>query len=298
MRVQLVAATRLFAGSTNGLITLIIWNCPEYLHAELLRHKRLVFNWQSHRTASYDTDVEYYMPPVFLGRRRGMQAGPELEEEVARQARILWRDAARAAIDGSHALAELGVANEQCRRVLPSCHTMNGVITGTEDAWAKVLELRNHAAADSAMQLLAKDIQHMIASAPFTVGNWHRPFWTDELEGTPDWPYALAARIARVSWGEPKSNEKDVDLGKRLRNSTPPHWSPFEHLAEAAYDGETVTENRWDAWHSPIRPSALCSKPADIQMGLGWVNYRAKWEMEDDDDNRGDGNLIGGARWN
>lgn len=296
MNVELIAATRLFGGSTNGLITLVVRGCPEYLHAELLRHKRLVFNWQSHRTASYDEAVDYYTPPTFLGRRKGMQAGAELDEDVAKQARELWRDATRAAIDGSHALAELGVANEQCRRVLPACHTMNGVITGTEDAWAKVLELRDHPAADSAMQILARDIRAAIEDASFVVSNWHRPFWTDDLETNHDWVFALAARIARVSWGEPKSNAKDTDLGKRLRHSVPPHWSPFEHVAEGAYDPMTVQEDRWDAWHSPIRPSALCSKPEDIQLGLGWVNYRAKWESNEEQSN--DSNQTGGARQN
>lgn len=284
MRVQLAAATRPFAGASNGLVTLIAWDCPEYLHAELLRHKRLVHNWQSHRTASYDTEVEYYSPPTFLGRRKGMQAGEPLDERVAAEARMLWQQTARSAIDGSHALAELGVANEQCRRVLPACHTMNGVITATEDAWARVLELRNHPAADSAMQLLAIDIAQVIETATWEVSHWHRPFWTPDLEGTVDWVYALAARIARVSWGQPKSNDKDVDLGRRLRNSKPPHWSPFEHLAQVEYDADTIFQNRWDVWNSPIKASALCSKPADIAMGFGWVNYRAKWELEDYDD--------------
>jgi thymidylate synthase ThyX len=298
MRVELIAATRLFGGSTNGLITLVVRDCPEYLHAELLRHKRLVFNWQSHRTASYDETVDYYTPPLFLGRRRGMQAGEPLTDSASRQAQMIWQQAARAGIDGSHVLAELGVANEQCRRVLPACHTMNGVITGTEDAWERVLELRDHPAADSAMQLLAIDIRRAIDEAQFVVSSWHRPFWTNDLEASPNWIYALAARIARVSWGEPMSNDKDVGLGQRLRASQPPHWSPFEHLAEGVYDGDTVTQDRWDAWHSPIRPSALCSKPADIQMGLGWVNYRAKWENEEQTDDNSNRSGRTGARWN
>lgn len=262
MNVTCIAATRPTDEATNGLITLMTEDCPEYLHAELLRHKRLVHSWQSHRTGSYDKGVGFYTPPVFLARRKGMQAGVPLSPLRQTLARMVWHSSNTLAQAASAALERLDVANEQCRRVLPACHTMNGVITGTESAWQRVLDLRDHDQADSAMQLLALQIRREVETAPWKLGATHMPFVTEDVEADPDVWKICAARIARVSYGTPGAKANDLKLGERLLASK--HWSPFEHVADLS-DKAIVT-------------SALCCKKEDVWGVWHWQNLRAQTE--------------------
>ena len=268
-------------GATNGLLTFEIV-CSEYVHAELLRHKRLSFNWMSHRAAGVKrfAEIGHDVPVDFYQQGTGMGTGDPLPLDVQEKALNIWNEAYICSLAYAEQLQALGVCKSQALRVINPTHNMRGVVTGTEDAWIKVLALRNHAAADPAMQTLARGIAHVIERLHhengWIISERHTPYWTDDLADMGTDAYkVLIARIARVSYGQVRAREDDLALADRLLYNDPPHLSPAEHIAFAS--------------PAPIL-SAISSKEEDYyvktllidgySVGIGWDSYRAL--LEDD----------------
>jgi hypothetical protein len=131
------------------------------------------------------------------------------------------------------------------------------VVTATE--WENFFTQRlakvpdGRPAADAVFFELAHSMKiEMDASEPIELGphEWHAPYTTPEdyvdlLLAYPDWDplesckQISVARCAGVSYlnqDVQREHAKDLALYQRLVSADPPHWSPFEHVAQPAQD--------------------------------------------------------------
>ena len=265
--VKNILATRPGNSNGGGLITLYV-ECPEYLHSELNRHKRLSVNWVSHRTSAFTkTEINFYIPPKFFSRGKGMGSGPEMEEERWPEfLRTYWEDTCNRIEGTCRDLLTLGIAYEQVFRLLPATHMMKGIVTATEAAWDYVLNLRDAPSADISMQVLAKQIRAAITEGTWSNSNIHMPFWEDTLSDfqVEDQKKICAARCARISYGNIEARPGDLKLAESmiLRKE----WSPFEHIATIKSVGVCT-------------PSAINCKSEDVYEGRAWQSFRAELEL-------------------
>ena len=93
----------------------------------------------------------------------------------------------------------------------------------------------------------------------FSQTGWHLPYISQDdiewaLEKYPNWILALCqvsvARCARVSYlthDGVRDPSEDIALFNKLVGATPPHWSPLEHVARPARQGEEVLGN-FEGW--------------------------------------------------
>lgn len=277
---ELIAATRPKGQEGYGLATFQV-KVPVYVWTELLTHKRLARNASSSRAQSQKrhANMGWYTPPVFYEQGEFMQAGEPLPEEVQEAVRELWDGLHRTVYQGVsgidtyvRSLGFKGLAKEQINRPLGTTKMLTGVVTATEDAWRSVLALRKHPAADTAMQLLAYQLDEGLRTATWWHADWHIPF--DDNPAAPrdlleyrERAKVAAARLARVSNGKPGPGQRsDLELAEQLL--TDRHLSPFEHVARMEEMPPT---------------SAVCSVERDLWFGddysiRGWANFRADIE--------------------
>lgn len=275
MNVKLVKATAPSKGLENFALYTFMVEVPYYIWAELLTHKRMARNASSNRAMKVDKNIGlgFYSPEAFYEKGNGMSSGKPLPEDIQKKARAIWEDIWIKSVEASRALDELGVSKEQASRVLPTFKTMKGIVTGTKGFWETFFKLRDHEAADSAMQSLAKKIKSDVYNnSLISYSNEHCPFETpaDEDLLRKDKSKVWAARIARISYMGEGDVSKDIILGERLLSDG--HLSPFEHSAE---------------WKRSPLPSALHSQHdvdswketfGVIDYLYGWENDRAKLE--------------------
>jgi thymidylate synthase ThyX len=259
-----ILATRPALGVERGLITFRV-RVPSYIWTEILTHKRLARNASSARAQTSQRHIEmgYYQPQIFYQQGKGMEAGDPVDPQTQAAVEALWKGAWSAASFYVARLAELGIAKEQANRLLPPIKMVDGIITGTEDAWAAFLSLRLDSAADTAMQRFARSVAAVLPRLRWDYGLTHYP-----MVGGGEPVIVGAARIARVSYTG-KSRGDDEALAERLLKDR--HLSPFEHLARFVLNP---------------RPSALASKDGDYVTNprgqrWGWENYRAHIESEE-----------------
>lgn len=247
-------------GVGPGLATFVV-DVPAYVWMELLTHKRLARNASSARAQSHQRHAAmgYYVPTQWYRQGTWMSPGPVLDIDTNTTVTALvdayYADAERR-IAEIIAASDGGIAKEQINRLMPISRMMRGVVTATESAWRAVLALRDHPAADVAMQELAQQLRSGLETAEWRTGWKHLPFAEDG-----DW-MAAAARIARVSAGAPGPGQRsDAQLAQDLIDQR--HWSPFEHVAVYVM--------------SPAR-CALASTDDDLHHGMGWQNHRSTLE--------------------
>lgn len=275
-----VLATRPPGRSDRGLLTVEV-EVPLFVWVHLLTHKRLARNASSARAQSPARRLlkGFYTPKAWKSKGFHMTPGDELPAGLQAELTMRWERLHDHVAEEVHKMTLLaraagytGIANEQINRVFGTSQYMRGILTATEDAWAQIIALRDHAAADEATRDLAGMLRMALNGAEWVNAEAHVPYGADVEPGTPDqvWNRA-AARIARVSNGAPGAGRRsDDELAADLL--TEQHMSPFEHIA------------RWQP--SPL-PSALCSKPEDVMFvddndhefgHYGWENVRAVLE--------------------
>lgn len=253
INVELILATRGDEKSSNGIITFVI-DVPYYVWVEILTHRRFARNASSARAQKTNRhiDMGYYIPDVFYKQGDGMRSSDDgiEQQEVAKN---IYLDVWEYSIQAARKLSELGVAKEQSNRVISPIKMIRGIITGTEDGYKHFLKLRNNKNADKAMQIFARQISEKVDGITWKISKNHVPF--NDGKST----YGeVAARIARISYGNPQFGKTDKELGEKLIKDG--HWSPMESIA---------------FWTLLPKSSALCCKPEDLHFGFGWQTYRA-----------------------
>jgi thymidylate synthase ThyX len=199
--------------------------------------------------------------PTYWGKnQKGMQAEEQLDHGLRVEATRIWVAQAESAIKAAEDLASLGVHKQIANRVLEPFTTITVLVTGTKDAYSNFFALRNHKDAQPEIKGLAEAmLKSYTESHPHVlmVGDWHLPYVTvmdRECFQDLDYGHMLemllklsAARCARVSYlTHNKSNPdimQDLDLYAKLVGSSPGHFSPLEHQAEAMASAEYRSAN-------------------------------------------------------
>jgi hypothetical protein len=254
----------------------VLVECPVFVWAELLTHKRLARNASSSRAEGVQRHQAhgYYKPDVFYEVGVGMANGEPLPEQLQAATEAFWlsyhHDAYERVAAFNNWLKAQGVKGldkQQINRLLPTTKMLRSVVTATEAAWDAFFALRCDAAADPAMQEMALKIAHEVYCATWVSSRDHLPF----APGGDTFIEAAtlaAARIARTSHGAPGPGQRsDADLAADLLRMR--HLSPFEHCA-------------W--WTQHPNTSALCSHESDRDGAYyeycGWENHRSIIEHE------------------
>lgn len=189
------------------------------------------------------------LPVEFGANQRGMQAGEPLTGDDHDAALAAWLEARDHAVAAVEQLQELGVHKQVTNRILEPFMWHTVIVTATE--WDGFWEQRCSPLAQPEIRVAAEAMLAAYdASTPAEVGmgQWHTPYLRDE-DGDLDDETARqvsAARCARVSYlthdGQ-RDIDKDLELYERLVTARPPHWSPLEHVATPAAEGEQTLGN-------------------------------------------------------
>lgn len=267
MYANVIAATRIHPDATNGLITLEIEH-PEYVHAQTIRTSWLSPNYVSHRTSAFSNGVKFYVPDKFHAKGKGMTPGAESPADMQEYALETWLEACNMSWVYAKRMDDAGFAFEESFRLIAPPHLMRGVLTATEHSWRHFIALRTHKGADNAMQLWAYMVKEAIDDVEWQIGDEHIPYWSPELDQMVPLEKVKisAARCARVSFGEPGANPKDLKLAESMIARNEP--SPFEQSAIADLE-------QW------CGPSRLNSKPQDRWQGMAWHSGRNTISWED-----------------
>lgn len=259
-----------------GLATFVL-EVPAYIWMELLTHKRFARNASSARAQSFNRHKAhgFYIAPQYYTKGSWMQPGKPLPDYINNRVRdrieSLYAYVLRE-VEAIQDEAGIAIANEQINRLLPISRMMRGVMTGTEEAWFALINLRKALTADILMQQVATEIESLLLNSVPEDLDIHIPF-APEVEDVPfqDVVLAAAARLARVSAGAPGPGQRsDLQLAEHLVKEK--HWSPFEHIA---------------VWTPDPQPSALCSVEREDTVywsddgKWGWENYRVLLQAEE-----------------
>jgi thymidylate synthase ThyX len=266
--VEVIAATRPLWCNDKGLVTLQV-EYPLFIHTELLTHRRFSRNASSGRAMSTKrySDMGYYLPDTWYAQGNGMQAGKAITDTYTQQeANNLYHTVYADAVSVAEDLTKYGVAKEQANRLIPPTKIVRAIITGTQDGWKSFLTLRNHPAADTAMQKFAQLVQQTLESVQWVHSDAHIPFQTN-----PDEPlWHAIAKLARVSYNREKGKD-DKALCEALFNGG--HFSPFEHIAVWQYNPELTnyTNSENDVEVADNREHLQWFK----RDYFGWEHFRA-----------------------
>lgn len=246
---------------------------PRPIHSEFMTHRAFSRNASSSRaipTASLlIRDSEMFVPNFRLNKP-GMQPGDYLSPGDQILAEEIWRDMARACIEGCQKLSSktgLNVHKQHANRPLEWFGYIDVVVTATD--WKNFYFLRDHEMAQEEIHLLADVMiraKDQFEPTLLRDGDWHLPYITDkdreearanysrylpllkdtfavteDLETEISSPDAIllavsAARCCRVSYskhdGSPSTFEEDIErFGKLMPPNGPIHASPMEHQA-------------------------------------------------------------------
>ena len=243
-----------------GAPDLITLQCryPRFIHAEFMTHRVFSRNASSSRAIPIERMIQDVidnpaMPVAWGSNKPGMQAGEELGEVEAREAKQIWLLARNLAVDQARSMVGLNAHKQIVNRLLEPFGHISVVVTATE--WDNFFALRCHPDADPTMRALAEAMRDAIAaSVPADQSNWHLPYISETEQSQPlrwmDLAMISAARCARVSYlnhdGTNPDIEKDLTLAKRLFESK--HMSPFEHQARATGDEGTALWGNFVGW--------------------------------------------------
>lgn len=142
------------------------------------------------------------------------------------------------AVKLSRSLAATGLHKQIANRVIEPWMFITVIASATE--WDNWYALRNHPDAQPEIAWIARLMHDAYeASEPqmLRVGDWHLPFIRPEDCLTDaDLRKVSVGRCARVSYlthDGRRAPDEDIALHDRLAGSSPGHWSPFEHVAQA-----------------------------------------------------------------
>lgn len=184
-------------------------------------------------------------------RRKGMQGGGTLPDELQTECDAIWNDAAADAVAAAEKLDDLGVHKSVSNRLLEPFTWHTVIVTATE--WDNYFGLRDSELAQPEIAYPSKLMREAYeASEPQLIdhGKWHTPLIQQEDHeliakhvGRHDHMEqeieeikrkVSAARCARVSYLTHEGKRDiaaDIKLYNRLTSADPPHASPLEHVA-------------------------------------------------------------------
>lgn len=229
-----------------------------FILSEFNTHRAFSRNSASSRAIPVSKIIEQVLnkpaiPIKFPHEQSGMSGGGEVN--LAYKARQRWVGASIQAVESAMHLVDLKVHKSVVNRLLEPFMWHTVVVTSTD--YQNFFVQRINEGAQPEMMALAEKMQEALgASAPHPIdyGGWHLPYVLDEeLPLEVHEAQALAvARVAGVSYnrlGKTREIQKDLGLYQRLRTASPPHWSPFEHVAtpsELLMPG--ATQGNFDGW--------------------------------------------------
>jgi hypothetical protein len=232
-------------GSSGIRLTTFQVRVPKFLLQEIARHRVLSLSFNSSRAIPAKTMRERVnsdpCEPLFWGTNRpGMSAGLELAGWRLRLAKFIWRSHTKITLLAHYLLEKIGLHKQHVNRKLEADLWVDGVMSATE--WDNLFDLRIHPDAQPEFRELAAILRDLLRfSNPniLALSAWHLPYISDderdkfEIEILRD---LSTSRCARVSYGLPDFDyQKDIDRARKLKTSNPPHYSPFEHVAQSMY---------------------------------------------------------------
>lgn len=239
---KVIAASRNQSGNEK-LITFEI-TFHRYILPQLNKHRAFSSNGGSSRAIPARKMIEKaktidVFPLEWQKNCSGMQGKQHLNAEQTDAAIAAWKIARARAIDVAEYMVELGLHKQIINRVLEPYLPMTMIVTTAEAGLKNFFDQRLHPSASPEMRALAV-VMHteytMTSWQVLTPGQWHLPFYSRELAdlSLSDCVKACVARCARVSYlnhnGE-RNIADDLRLAEHLLAQSPPHLSPFEHVA-------------------------------------------------------------------
>lgn len=253
-------SARVLAHSINprgeSIITLEV-TMHRFVLAEFNTHRVFSRNSESSRAVPLSAKLDEVatnvaFPVVWPGKAKTMQGGAPLHPDECRQ---VWQEAAEAMVTCAKRLDALGLHKSYTNRLLEpfTWHTL--IVTSTE--WDNFFTQRCDAAAQPEMRLAAEAMQEAIQTSSgqcLEWGDWHLPLYFPEKDAEAIQAILAreqrpgnfrelsvardisAGRCARVSYRRHDGSVDaiaDYELACRLKHSSPPHYSPFEHQARA-----------------------------------------------------------------
>lgn len=262
-------------------ITTIQGTLPRCMLAELNTHRAFSRNSASSRAIPVEKIIERVMTdpfiPVYWGKnQKGMQASEELTPDEQKLAVIEWlrhrtdtvntvkrlvgiRDVSWLDEHDQYQSHKLDVHKQIANRLLEPFLYHTVIITATE--WDNFFEQRCHPDAQPEIRVFAEMIKAALNDSvptPIDFNQWHLPYLQDdEVNLSIDQKKKICvARTARVSYLTQEGlRSLQADLGLYGRLTTGNHWSPFEHIATPAYNGEFTANFR--GWRQFRRDAEL-----------------------------------------
>ncbi len=216
---------------------------PRIVLAELNTHRVFSRSSASSRAIPAEkriamVDADPFIPESFGKNRPGMQASEDLDGEEAKQARTIWLDGLRVALDHARELSKLGVHKQLANRLLEPYAWTTVLITATE--WDNFFALRCSPEAQPEIRRAAEMMRDAMGfSVPrvLSAGEWHLPYIDEhdrrelKADALIDISVGRCARVSTLTHEGKRDYAADLSLTQRLRDSG--HMSPFEHPAMA-----------------------------------------------------------------
>lgn len=194
------------------------------------------------------------IPLEFRREQSGMSGGELLPDQLG--LREAWIADARIIAELAQRYVDRGVHKSVVNRMLEPFMWHTAVVSSTE--WENFLTQRLSPGAQPEMFELAAKIKSALDnSVPTAVlyGGWHLPYVSaaEKNRHSLSWQRQISvARVAGTSYarvGITRDAQLDLDLYQRLLTGSPPHWSPFEHVATPVKHSVIRNRGNFDKWH-------------------------------------------------
>ncbi len=284
---------------------------PRFILAEVNTHREFSRNSASSRAIPVERRIEQvrenpFVPETFGKNQKGMQSSEVLLDAEAQHARESWLRAMEVCANEADYQRALGVHKQYANRLIELWGWHTAVITATQ--WKNFFALRTHKAAQPEMQVIAKLMKEAYVAgepSPLAVGDWHLPYVTQEElmmleafrppagEKQEAWETLQLAMVkksvvccAAVSY-ERQLTERTLEQVQERHDGMvkSAHWSPFEHQAKVANEGEIKRHALYRHYDD-----GECSGFEPVRIGnfaVPWLQYRktfeneAEWQGED-----------------
>ena len=264
---------------------------------EVRMHRFVLAEFNTHRAFSRNSASSRAIPianrikevredpalPVRWGANgKGMQDHGELSETLQGFCAAEWSNASWWAADFAELLSDAGLHKQWSNRLLEPFLWQTVIVTATD--WRNFYAQRCHADAQPEMRAAAEAMRAAhLASEPVR-RSLHLPY-VEGYDGDDLDPYAAmkvsVARCARVSYlthDGRRDIDADLALYDRLRSASPPHLSPFEHVASARRDPDERLGNLrgWESERNFLERTNAITIPA--------LDFEVPWEMGEPED--------------